>query len=59
MLTMPRRAGPGTARPLDAEAPPGELQAGDVILPQILHGSAPAWDASKAMVPREHWLLRW
>ena len=56
VLAMPRRAGPGTARPPGAGGPPGELQAGDIMLPWMLHGSAPVWGASKAAVPGECWL---
>lgn len=50
------KGGPGTAGPLGAGAPPGELPAGDAMLPWMLHGSALVWDASKAVVPGEHWL---
>ena len=46
MLAVPRRVGPGTAGPLGA---------GDAVLPQVLHGSAPARGASKAAVPGQHW----
>lgn len=66
VLGMLRRVGPETDGPTGAEAPPGELQAGDAML----HGCCTAlllpstalgppttlWGASRPVVPREHGL---
>lgn len=52
------KKGLGTAGPLGAGAPPGELQAGNVMLPWMQNSSALVWGASKAAVPRDHWLSK-
>lgn len=46
----------GTAGPLGAGSPLGQLQVGDGGCPgMLLHGGALVWGARKSVVPGEHW----
>lgn len=56
MLAMPKRGDMGTAGPLDAGSPLGQLQVGDGGCPgMLLRGGALVWGARKSVVPGEHW----